>query len=26
MGQNDPDIVEAAQRVRQRPRRAHKEL
>jgi hypothetical protein len=26
MGQGDPEIVEAAQRVRQRPRRARKEL
>ena len=26
MGQSDPDIVEAAQRIRQRPRRASKEL
>jgi hypothetical protein len=26
MGQSDPEIVDAAQRVRQRPRRAGKEL
>jgi len=26
MGQNDPEIVEAAQRIRQRPRRAKKKL
>jgi hypothetical protein len=26
MGQSDPEIVEAAQSIRQRPRRARKEL